>query len=88
MKQTLTVEMFYACRVHDGRAIVRQTRWEEPLFWIIRTRVAGRWEYALIGDDGTQKHLIPTLDITVVEHRLPRFQGRHKINPADSLSLH
>lgn len=88
MRPKLTVEAFYAFRAHDGRAILRQTRWEEPLFWIIRTRVLGRWEYALIGEDGTQKTVLPTLDITVVEHRLPRFQGRVKINSADSLAIH
>ncbi len=84
----VSVETFYAIRAHDGRAILRQTRWEEPLFWIIRTKVAGRWEYCLISDNGMQKHLLPTLDITVVEQRLPRFQGQMQKKVVDSLSVH
>lgn len=88
MPPPMSVALFYALFAHDGRAILRETKWCEPLFWIIRTKVAGRWEYALIGDDGTQKHVIPTLDITVVEARLPRFFGRLRKNPVDSLVIH
>lgn len=88
MPKALTVEVFYAHKAHEGRAILRQTRWEEPLFWIIRTRVLGRWEYALIGDDGTQKIVLPTLELTVLEQRLPRYRPNLQKYHGTTLAIH
>jgi hypothetical protein len=72
-RPTITVESFYLAHAKDGRAVMREKR-GDAIAWIIRTKVCDIWEYALCLENGGMKRILGTVDLSVVEARLPRFR--------------
>jgi hypothetical protein len=72
----MTVEAYYLTHRDGGRAVLRSSQYGEPLFWLIRQKALGHWEYAVCSYMGGIRPVIGTVCITVVEARLPADRSR------------